>query len=445
MGSVPWPRAHGKIGPCDDPVVCRALARLGTGVPVRRSRGRQSCRFAHAPHAPRPACARRCGNIRPMVSRSPAKAGHEPPNEPVAPEPSLASNGAGRGERDQRERSDDSDSEHDAAHALPRFGRDGAPEPEQYSVEFEEGRIESGRGQGREAADPRRLRGVPGRWRRARLADRTFPQGLRRRDQRAPGRRAALVSATSRIIGRRFRLVHVLFGGGKVIEDRDLPPPTRRGARAESEDLLIRNDNVFGEAHQDAYRRDFTINGLFYDLEHNLVLDWVRRHGRRRAPRGAHHRRARGAFFRKTRCASCAAIKFAAQLDLGITPEVYDAIVQCRGALRKAARPRLFEEVLRLLRSGASRALFGWRGRPACWTSSCPSCPPTSPICRKTTTACGASCKRGRPHQPKSANRPWMTPCFGACSCSSDARSVRGRERIASKPLTPSSSRSSIV
>ncbi|HET7538392.1 MAG TPA: S41 family peptidase [Polyangiaceae bacterium] len=38
MGSVPWPSAHGRVGPCEDPVVCRALARLGTGVPVRRGR-----------------------------------------------------------------------------------------------------------------------------------------------------------------------------------------------------------------------------------------------------------------------------------------------------------------------------------------------------------------------------------------------------------------------
>jgi carboxyl-terminal processing protease len=38
MGSVPWPAAHGRVGPCEDPVVCRALARLGTGVPVRRGR-----------------------------------------------------------------------------------------------------------------------------------------------------------------------------------------------------------------------------------------------------------------------------------------------------------------------------------------------------------------------------------------------------------------------
>lgn len=38
MGAVPWPSAGGHVGPCDDPVVCRALGRLGTGVPVRRSR-----------------------------------------------------------------------------------------------------------------------------------------------------------------------------------------------------------------------------------------------------------------------------------------------------------------------------------------------------------------------------------------------------------------------
>jgi poly(A) polymerase len=48
------------------------------------------------------------------------------------------------------------------------------------------------------------------------------------------------------------------------------------------------------------------------------------------------------------------AIKFSARIDFGISPEVYDAIVLCRGALRRAARPRLFEEVLRLLRGGAA-------------------------------------------------------------------------------------------
>src|SRR6187399_154006 len=160
----------------------------------------------------------------------------------------------------------------------------------------------------------------------------------------------------SRIIGRRFRLVHVLFGGGKVIETATFRRPPEENQR-ENEDLLIRNDNVFGDAHQDAYRRDFTINGLFYDLDHNLVLDWVG--GMADIERRAVHTIGVPVVrFQEDPVRILRAIKFAAQLDLGVTPEVYDAIVLCRGALRKAARPRLFEEVLRLLRSGASRRAF---------------------------------------------------------------------------------------
>src|SRR5690606_8651123 len=79
----------------------------------------------------------------------------------------------------------------------------------------------------------------------------------------------------SRIIGRRFRLVHVLFPQGHVIETatfRRNPPPS---TAADVDDLLIRSDNVFGQAHEDAQRRDFTINGLFYDVDRREVLDWV--------------------------------------------------------------------------------------------------------------------------------------------------------------------------
>ena len=53
MGNVPWPSAQGQIGPCDDPVVCRALARLGTGVPVRRSRAGNPG-ASHTRRTPRP-------------------------------------------------------------------------------------------------------------------------------------------------------------------------------------------------------------------------------------------------------------------------------------------------------------------------------------------------------------------------------------------------------
>ena len=82
-----------------------------------------------------------------------------------------------------------------------------------------------------------------------------------------------------RVIGRRFRLAHILFGGGKVIEVATFRRnPAMEAPEEESsevfDDLLIRSDNVFGEAHEDALRRDFTMNALFYDLDRRQVLDW---------------------------------------------------------------------------------------------------------------------------------------------------------------------------
>jgi poly(A) polymerase len=154
-----------------------------------------------------------------------------------------------------------------------------------------------------------------------------------------------------RIIGRRFRLAHVLFGGGKVVE-----VATFRRSPGENEledDLLIRSDNVFGEAHEDALRRDFTINALFYDLDRRQVLDWCGGMPdiQRRAIRTIGEPIVR---FREDPVRILRAIKFAARLDLGIDPNVYDAMVASRNELARAARPRLFEEILRLMRAGGA-------------------------------------------------------------------------------------------
>jgi poly(A) polymerase len=176
-----------------------------------------------------------------------------------------------------------------------------------------------------------------------------------------------------RIIGRRFRLAHILFAGGKIIEvatfRRDptqgetvivseqedgtaslLPPPKERGDDA---DLLIRHDNTFGLPHEDAIRRDFTINGLFYDLEKHQVIDYV---GgvpdlEQRVVRTIGQPDVR---FREDPIRILRAIKFSARLDLGIAPEVYDAMVDQRAELSRSAPPRVLEEVLRLLRGGAA-------------------------------------------------------------------------------------------
>jgi poly(A) polymerase len=161
-----------------------------------------------------------------------------------------------------------------------------------------------------------------------------------------------------RIIGRRFRLAHILFGAGKVIEvatfrrNPVMEPPEEEAGDA-LDDIFIRSDNVFGDAHEDAIRRDFTMNALFYDLDRRQVLDWcgglddVRRHT-------IHTIGEPMVRFREDPIRILRAVKFAARLDLGIAPDVYDAMVATREDLAKAARPRLFEEILRLLRGGAA-------------------------------------------------------------------------------------------
>ena len=159
----------------------------------------------------------------------------------------------------------------------------------------------------------------------------------------------------SRIIGRRFRLVHVMFQGGKVIEIATFRQKPREELDGDDNaEILIRSDNVFGEAHEDAMRRDFTMNALFYDLEAREILDWVG--GMEDLRRSVVHTIGEPEVrFREDPVRILRALKFAGRLGFGMTPDVYDAIVFCRESLQLAARPRVAEEILRLLRGGAAR------------------------------------------------------------------------------------------
>ena len=80
-----------------------------------------------------------------------------------------------------------------------------------------------------------------------------------------------------RSIGKRFRLAHIYFQNGKIIEvatfrARD-DNEAASNANGDDSDLLIRDDNIFGTPEDDALRRDFTINALFYDANQETVLD----------------------------------------------------------------------------------------------------------------------------------------------------------------------------
>jgi poly(A) polymerase len=157
----------------------------------------------------------------------------------------------------------------------------------------------------------------------------------------------------SRIIGRRFRLAHVFFGS-KIIETATF----RANPRDEDDhDLLIRRDNVFGTEQEDAKRRDFTINGLFYDVEREEVLD----HVGGLADLDARLIRTIGdpdVRFQEDPVRMLRAIKFAARLGFGFEPSTWRALLRWRAEISKCAAPRLLEEVHRLLRGGAARRSF---------------------------------------------------------------------------------------
>ncbi len=168
-----------------------------------------------------------------------------------------------------------------------------------------------------------------------------------------------------RIIGRRFRLAHIYFHGGKVIEvatfrSRDLESNGNGNADTDGgddEDLLIRDDNVFGTPEEDALRRDFTINQLFYDVNAESVIDHADGLGdlRRRYVRAIGDAEIR---FREDPIRILRAIKFAARLDFQIEPDTLKALRHHRTEIPKAATPRVLEEINRFCRGGAARASF---------------------------------------------------------------------------------------
>jgi len=75
----------------------------------------------------------------------------------------------------------------------------------------------------------------------------------------------------SMLIGRRFRLVHIMFSSRKYIEVATF----RSGKVKTASDGAIVRDNLYGTLKEDAFRRDFSVNGLYYDIQKSQVIDYV--------------------------------------------------------------------------------------------------------------------------------------------------------------------------
>ena len=170
------------------------------------------------------------------------------------------------------------------------------------------------------------------------------------------------------IIGRRFRLAHVKFGpkvievatfrrqvapGEEVVAD-GVPAPDPTTPEGEH---LIHRDNTFGTPEEDAFRRDFTINALFYDIASFSIIDYVGgledlRAGIVRSIGDPDVR------LKEDPVRMIRAIALAARLDFTIEPALLASIRAHRREIAKSSLPRLLEEYYKILRAGSSEKAF---------------------------------------------------------------------------------------
>lgn len=166
----------------------------------------------------------------------------------------------------------------------------------------------------------------------------------------------------SRIIGRRFRLVHVLFAGEVVEVSTFRGAPDPDDQRRSPGELLVTSDNTYGTPRQDAFRRDFTVNALLYRASDRAVVDYVGgiRDLEQRSLRVIGDPNVR---YREDPVRMLRACEFAARLDFEIEEETLGAAFEHRRDMAKASPHRLIEELLELLSSGRTAAAFDWMGR----------------------------------------------------------------------------------
>jgi len=156
----------------------------------------------------------------------------------------------------------------------------------------------------------------------------------------------------SRTIGRRFRLVQVFFRGNKIIEVSTLRSSSEFDI--EGDDAILPSNNTFGTLEEDAFRRDLTINALFYEIENHTIIDYV----------GGVDDLDRGVIrmvgdpdrrFTRDPVRMMRAIRHSARTGFTIDAETMAAVQRHRDKLRLCPPSRIRDEVLKDLQSGASR------------------------------------------------------------------------------------------
>ena len=166
------------------------------------------------------------------------------------------------------------------------------------------------------------------------------------------------IFTNSRVIGRRFKIVHVFFHGNKNIEvstARSLP--SNRFLIRKTSDLYLKTDNQYGTFKEDAARRDFTVNALFFDVRNETIIDYT------------------GGFdnikdklikaigdpdvsLPEDPVRMLRAVKFASLLTFELDPVLLKSIRKNKKYIRKASIFRLHEEYNKIFRTSQSSKIF---------------------------------------------------------------------------------------
>ena len=171
-----------------------------------------------------------------------------------------------------------------------------------------------------------------------------------------------------RLIGRRFRLAHILFRG-EIIETATFraPVPDKEDEHAENifrtgEEGMVMRDNVFGTPEQDALRRDFTVNALFYNIADFSIIDYAGglEDLKKKILRVIGDPDTR---FTEDPVRMIRAARFAGTLGFEIEEKAYDSICRNKDKLTLAASSRMYEEVQKLFFCGHAKDVFQWLER----------------------------------------------------------------------------------
>ena len=169
----------------------------------------------------------------------------------------------------------------------------------------------------------------------------------------------------SRIIGRRFKLVHIIYGRGRFMEVIEVATyraapssnPALRSALKTSHTGRLLDDNIYGTLEDDVVRRDFTVNALYYDPLAEMILDYVNAiddiNQRRLRMIGVVQQR-----FTEDPVRMLRAIRFQAKLNLKADAEITQGIARNHHLFMDVPPARMFEEVLKLFHHGAAVATW---------------------------------------------------------------------------------------